>query len=147
MIHCQTSIICVLSALVLTSCSSVSQPDFAPDSVAGRIITLDDRHAQICECPVGSSAWSAWSDFRYGCRFDFLFDSHNQHRKAITPQETTCMTYRKTGACSAEIRYESAECSHTCYLNFTTPTTGTATKKGYSEGSEYKQRNIQFSIK
>lgn len=147
MIHCRTSIICVLSALVLTSCNSTRVSELAPDSVAGSIITLDDRHAQICECPVGSSAWSAWTNFRYGCRFDFLFDSHNQHRKAITPTETTCMTYRKTSACSAEILYESAECSHTCYLNFTTPTTGTATKEGYSEGAEYKQRNIQFSIK
>ena len=147
MIHCQTSIICVLSALVLTSCSSVSQPDFAPDSVAGRIITLDDRHAQICECPVGSSAWSAWTNFRYGCRFDFPFDANNQYRTAITPTETTCMTYRKTGANTGEIRFESAEMAHTCYLNFDTPISGTATKEGYGSDNDYKQRNIQFQIK
>lgn len=137
----------ILGSMVLTSCSTMPVAELAPESVAGRIIRLDDRRAQICECPVGSGEWSAWTNFRYGCRFDFPFDANNQYRTAITPTETTCMTYRKTGAGCAEIRYESAECSHTCYLNFTTPTTGTATKKGYSEGSEYKQRNIQFSIK
>ena len=147
MIHCQTCIICVPIGLVLTSCSSVNQPDMAPDSVAGRIITLDDRHAQICECPVGSGEWSAWTNFRYGCRFDFPFDANNQYRTAITPTETTCMTYRKTGANTGEIRFESAEMAHTCYLNFDTPTSGTATKEGYGADNDYKQRNIQFQIK
>ena len=48
---------------------------------------------------------------------------------------------------SAEIYYESAESTHTCYLKFETPTSGTATKEGYGEGSDYKQRNMRFSIR
>lgn len=147
MLQCQTSIICLLCGLVLTSCNSSRVSGLAPDSMAGRIITLDDRHAQICECPVGSGEWSAWADFKYGCSFNFPFDENNQYKTTLTPADTTCMTYKKTGASSGEIRYESAECAHTCYLNFTTPTSGTATKEGYSESSEYKQRKIQFNIK
>lgn len=139
--------ICLLSGLLLTGCSTVTVPELAPESVAGRIIRLDDRFTQICERPVGSEEWSAWTNFQYGCSFDFPFDANNQYRTALNPSETTCLTYKKTGARSAEIRYESAESAHTCYLNFTSATTGTATKEGYGEGSEYKQRNIQFHIK
>lgn len=147
MLQHQSGISFALCGLLLAGCSSCMVPDSAPESVAGCIITLDDRHSQISECPVGSGEWSGWKDFNYGSRFDFSFDENNRHKTILSPTETTCMTYKKTGACSGEIRYESAECAHTCYLNFTTPTTGTATKEGYSAGTDFKQRNIQFSIK
>ena len=147
MLRRKTGICIALCGLLSASCCSTMNPDLAPDSVDGCIITLDDRHAQICECPVGSEVWSEWTDFKYGCRFDFPFDKNNSYRKVITPTETAGMTYKKTGACSGEIRYESEESSHTCYLNFTTPSTGTATKEGYSGSTEYKQRNILFRLK
>lgn len=139
--------ICLLSGLLLTGCSTVTVPELAPESVAGRIICLDDRFTQICERPIEGGQWSAWTDFKYGCVFDFPFDANNQYRTALNPSETTCQTYKKTGPDSAEIYYESAESTHTCYLKFETPTSGTATKEGYGEGNDYKQRGMLFSIK
>ncbi len=138
---------CLLSGLLLTSCSTVTVPDLAPESVEGKVIRMDDRYTQICERPVVGGEWSAWTDFQYGCEFDFPFDANNQYRTAMNPSETTCQTYKKTGPASAEIYCESAGSTHTCYLHFVTPTSGTATKEGYGEGSVFKQRNIQFNIK
>ncbi len=139
--------ICLLSGLLLTSCSTVTVPELAPESVAGRIICQDDRFTQICERPIEGGQRSAWTDFKYGCVFDFPFDDNNQYRTALNPSETTCQTYKKTGPASAEIYYESAESTHTCYLNFEPPTSGTATKEGYGEGNDYKQRGMKFSIR
>ena len=139
--------ICLLSGLLLSSCSTVTVPELAPESVAGRIIRLDDRFTQICERPIEGGQWSAWTDFKYGCVFDFPFDTNNQYRIALNPSEATCQTYKKTGPDRAEIYYESAESTNTCYLKFEAPTSGTATKEGYGEGSDYKQRNIRFSIR
>lgn len=141
------SSICLLSAAVLTACSTMAPPDLAPASVAGKKVRLDDSQALWSECPVEGGNWSAWSAYKYGCAFDFPFDANNQYKLALNPCETTCMTYRKTGPASAEISCESAENAHTCHLTFTTPCSGTATKEGYGEGSQYKQRNIRFSIK
>lgn len=138
---------CILSVMVLPGCSTMTPPNLAPESVAGRVIRLDDRHTQLSERCYGSEQWSDWSDFKYGCVFDFPFDASNQYRLAYNPSESTCMTYRKTGPTTAEIRCESAENAHTCYLSFDTPVSGTATKVGYGEGSDFKQRNIQFQIK
>lgn len=139
--------ICLLFGGLLTCCNTMTVPDLAPESVAGRIIRLDDRFTQICERPIEGGEWSAWTDFKYGCVFDFPFDANNQYRTALNPSETTCQTYKKTGPASAEIYYESAESTHTCYLNFETPTSGTASKAGYGEGNDYKQRGMRFSIK
>ena len=133
--------------MVLPGCSTMTAPELAPESVAGRVIRLDDRHTQLSERSFGSEEWSAWNDFQYGCVFDFLFDASNQYRLAYNPSESTCMTYRKTGPATAEIRCESAESAHTCYLSFDTPVSGTAIKVGYGEGADFKQRNIQFQIK
>ncbi len=146
MVHMKKSI-CLLCGGLLTSCNTMTVPDLAPESVAGRSISLNDRNSQICERPVEGGAWSAWTDFKYGCVFDFPFDANNQYRTALNPAETTCQTYKKTGPSSAEIYYESAESTHTCYLSFDTPTSGTATMEGYGEGNDFKQRNIQFNIK
>ena len=44
--------ICLLTGLLLTGCSTVTVPELAPESVAGRIIRLDDRFTQICERPI-----------------------------------------------------------------------------------------------
>lgn len=137
----------ILGSMVLTSCSTMPVAELAPESVAGRIIRLDDRRAQICECPMGSANWSAWQSFRYGSVIDASFDTNNQYRRTQPVGETSCMTYRKTGANTGEIRFESAEMAHTCYLNFDTPISGTATKEGYGADNDYKQRNIQFQIK
>lgn len=137
----------ILAGMVLTSCSTVPVPELAPESVAGRIIRLDDRRAQICECPIGSADWSAWQSFRYGSVLDIPFDASNQYKRELPAGETSSMTYRKTGPGTGEIRFESAEMAHTCYLNFDTPTSGTATKEGYGADNDYKQRNIQFQIK
>ena len=134
-------------ALLLTGCSTMTQPELAPESVAGRTIRLDDRRAQICESPIGSTDWSAWRDFKYGCVLDFPFDSNNRYKREPHPGEVSCLTYKKTGPSTGEIHFESAEHAHTCYLNFITPTSGTATKEGYGEDNDYKQRNIQFHIK
>ncbi len=136
-----------LCGLMLAGCSSITAPDLAPESVAGNIIQLDDRHAQICESPTGSGQWSAWGAFQHGCSLDFPFDANNQYRRGQHPADSTCMTYKKTGANCGEIRYESAEMEHTCYLHFVTPTSGTATKEGYGGDTYYKQRHIQFRIK
>ena len=135
----------ILSVMVLNACCTMTGP--APESVAGRIIRLDDTDTQIQECPIGTSEWSAWKKFKYGCVSDFQFNAANQHLSSHTPSETSSITYKKTGSATAEIYYESAEQAHTCYLKFNTPTSGTATKEGYGAEHDYKQRNIQFSIK
>ena len=133
--------------MVLSSCSTMTVQDLAPESVAEKIIRLDDTNTQIQERPIGSAEWSEWKEFKYGCAFDFNFDANNQYRITLNPCETTCLTYKKTGPATAEIYCEAAENAHTCYLKFDTATTGTATKEGYGEGCDYKQRHIQFSIK
>lgn len=138
---------CLLGVMMLTGCSTMTGPEPAPESVANRSICLDDTHAQICECPIGSSDWSAWHDFRHGCALIFTFDAANQYRSGNSPGETTCMTYRKTGPSTGEIHYESAEMEHTCYLQFETPNSGSATKEGYGGEYYYKQRHIQFQLK
>lgn len=96
---------------------------------------------------MGSGQWSAWGDFKHGCIIHVSFDANNQYRRGQHTGEYTCMTYKKTGTAHGEIRYESAEMEHTCYLHFVTPTSGTATKEGYGGDTYYKQRNILFNIK
>ena len=143
----QTLGLCLVGIVVLPCCSTTMVQDFAPESVAGKRICLDDTATQIQDSPAGANQWTEWRRFEGGCVFQFSFGADNQCRMPHSPNEATCLTYTKTGPTTAEIQCESPENAHTCYLMFDTPTTGTATKEGYVAEKDFKQRLIQFTIK
>ena len=92
-----------MSGLLLSSCSTVTVPELAPESVAGRIIRLDDRFTQICERPIEGGPWSAWTDFKYGSVQELI---SSLRRLTALPEDTVFYSgHGEAGKLSRERKY------------------------------------------
>ena len=133
--------------MMLVACSTTPKADLAPAGVGGRIIEMDGNGAESCSTPSGKQEWTEWTTEEYPCVFAYTFDETNRYRVNFNPTDKAYLTYKKTGPDSAIIRNTGAPNHGTYTLHFETPTEGTATNNGESNGRDYMTRNIKFSIK
>lgn len=137
----------LMATLLLAACSKAPKGDLAPAGVAGKIIEMDGHPAESCSSPIGQQKWTEWIPEEHPCVFAYTFDETNRYRVNFNPTDIAYLTYEKAGPNTAIIRNYGAPNHGTYTLNFETPTTGTATNNGQSNGRDYMTRKIKFSIK
>ena len=148
--------------LIMLKNAGAKIQETVPSSLAGRTITFDYSTAR---CLFSEDGGYTWREDNGGSRTSYrLTSTRNSGRRSRTEdvgdggwiayirysdgyKQTTSYDYRKTGRDTAELTTSGIESFSTYVLRFDSPTSGTASNEGGSEGGEWKNSGIRFSIK
>lgn len=150
------------NVLIMLKNAGAKIQETAPSSLVGKTITFDYSTSRGLFSEDGGHTWR---EDNGGSRTSYrLTSTRSSGRRSETEdvgdgtwiayirdsdgyKQTTSYDYRKTGRDTARLTISGIESFSTYVLRFDSPTSGTASDEGGSEGGEWKNSGIRFSIK